>query len=135
MNFLRMIIEADKTRASQTYERNTSDFRWRTYSDESKKNENITTAMMSVNWNKRKRLKDADITLMHHNELKNLIMIIKELINRCEKSVDARNNLYKIYLTVKRCWKWFISYHRRSIKKDCKKYKRQRTKFAVTTLI
>ena len=97
INFSRIIIEADKIKTSQIYEKNISDFRWRIYFDENKKNKSITTATISFNWNKKKRLKNANIIFMHHDELKNLIMIIKELINRCEKSVDACNKIYKIY--------------------------------------
>ena len=99
MNFLKIIIKADKIKASQTYERDISDLRWKVYFNESEKNknENITAATMNFNWNKKKCLKNADIALMYHNKLKNLIIIIKKLINRCEKSINARNKIYKIY--------------------------------------
>ena len=52
---------------------------------------------MKFNWNKKKRLKNAGITFTHHNELKNLIMIVEKLINHCEKTINARNKIYKIY--------------------------------------
>ena len=42
-------------------------------------------------------MKNADTTFTHHNELKNLIMIVKKLINYCEKTIDARNKIYKVY--------------------------------------
>ena len=55
------------------------------------------TAMMSFNWNKKKRLKDVDITITHHDELEELIMIVKELIDHCKRTMNARNKIYKIY--------------------------------------
>ena len=54
-------------------------------------------AMMNFNLNKKKRLKNADITFTHHDELKNLIMIVEKLINHFEKAIDARNKIYKVY--------------------------------------
>ena len=33
----------------------------------------------------------------HHNKLKNLIMIVEKLINHYEKTIDARNKIYKVY--------------------------------------
>ena len=52
---------------------------------------------MNFNWNKKRRLKSAGTTLTHHDELKNLIMIVEKLINYCEKATDARNRVYKVY--------------------------------------
>ena len=52
---------------------------------------------MNFNWNKKKRLKGADTTLTPHDELKNLIMIVEKLINYCEKAINARNKIYKVY--------------------------------------
>ena len=43
------------------------------------------------------RLKDAGTTFTHYNKLKSLIIIIKKLINYCEKTIDARNKVYKVY--------------------------------------
>ena len=97
INFSKMIIEIDKTRTSQTYDTNTSNLRWRIYSNESEKNENITTTTMNFNWNREKCLKGANITLAHHDKLKNLIIIVKKLVNHCEKMIDAQNKSYKIY--------------------------------------
>ena len=97
MNFLKMIIKIDKIKASQVHDSDTSDFRWKTYLNESEKDENITVATMNFNWNKKKCLKNADTALTHYNELKNLIMIVKKLINHCERTIDARNKIYKVY--------------------------------------
>ena len=43
------------------------------------------------------RLKSVNITFTHHDKLKDLIIIIKKLINHYKKIIDARNKIYKIY--------------------------------------
>ena len=42
-------------------------------------------------------MKDVNITITHHDELEKLIMIIKKLIDYCERTTNARNKIYKIY--------------------------------------
>ena len=97
INFSKIIIEIDKIRISQAHDNDTSNLRWRIYSNKNERNENVTIATMNFNWNKKRRLKNADTTLTHHDKLKNLIMIVEKLINYCEKATDARNRIYKIY--------------------------------------
>ena len=97
MNFSKIIIKIDKTKTSQIYDKNTSNSRWKIYFDESENNENVTTAAMNFNWNMKKRLKNVSITFTHHDELKNLIMIVEKLIKHYKKTTDARNKIYKIY--------------------------------------
>ena len=97
INSLKIIIEINKIRASQVHDNDTSNFRWKIYSNENERNENVTAATINFNWNKKKRLKDADTAFTHHDELKNLIIIIEKLINYCEKTIDARNRVYKVY--------------------------------------
>ena len=97
MNFSKIIIKIDKTKTSQTHDSDTSNLQWKIYLNENKRNKNVTIATMNFNWNKKRRLKNANTTLTHHNELKNLIMIVEKLINYCEKTIDARNKIYKVY--------------------------------------
>ena len=97
MNFLKIIIEIDKIRTSQIHDNDTSNLQWKIYSNESERNENVTIATVNFNWNKKKHLKNANTTFTHHDKLKNLIMIIEKLINHCEKTIDARNKVYKVY--------------------------------------
>ena len=52
---------------------------------------------MNFNWNKKKRLKNVDITITHHEKFKKLIMIVEELIDYCERTTNARERIYKIY--------------------------------------
>ena len=97
MNFSKMIIKSNKTMTSQNHNANYLNLQWRTYFDESGKNENIIVATMSFNWNKKKRLRDVNITITHHNKFKKLIMIVKKLIDYCERATNARERIYKIY--------------------------------------
>ena len=52
---------------------------------------------MDFNWNKKRRLKNVSTAFTHHDKLKNLIIIVEKLINHCEKTIDARNKIYKVY--------------------------------------
>ena len=97
MNFSKIIIEIDKIRASQAHDNDTSNLRWKIYSNKNERNEDVTIATMNFNWNKKRRLKSAGTAFTHHDELKNLIMIVEKLINHCEKTIDARNKIYKVY--------------------------------------
>ena len=92
-----MIIESNKTMTSQNHSADHSNLQWRIYFDESEKNEDVIAAAMSFNWNKKKRLKDVNITITHHDEFKKLIIIVEELIDYCEKTTNARDKVYKIY--------------------------------------
>ena len=42
-------------------------------------------------------MKNANTALTHYDELKNLIIIVEKLINYCERTIDARNKIYKFY--------------------------------------
>ena len=97
MSFSKMIIDINKTKILQAHDSDTSNLRWKVYSNENEKDENVTAATMNFNWNKKKWLKSADTTFTHHDELKNLIMIVEKLINYCERTTDARNKIYKVY--------------------------------------
>ena len=97
MNFSKIIIKIDKTKVSQIYNNDTSNLRWKVYSNENEKNKNVTIATMNFNWNKKKHLKDVNTTFTHHNELKNLIMIVENLTNHYKRTIDARIKIYKVY--------------------------------------
>ena len=97
MSFSKIIIEIDKTKVSQVHDSDTSNLRWKFYFNESERNENVTIATINFNWNKKRHLKNASTALTHHDKLKSLIIIVKKLINHCEKAINARNKVYKVY--------------------------------------
>ena len=97
INSLKIIIEIDKIKASQVHNNNTLILRWKIYSNENERNEDITITIMNFNWNKKKHLKSVNTTFTHHDKLKNLIIIVEELINYCEKTINGRKKIYKVY--------------------------------------
>ena len=42
-------------------------------------------------------MKDVDITITHHDEFEKLIIIVEKLIDHCEKTMNARDKIYKVY--------------------------------------
>ena len=42
-------------------------------------------------------MREVDITITHHDEFEELIMIVEELIDYCERTTNARDKIYKIY--------------------------------------
>ena len=92
-----MIIENNKIMTSQSHSADHSNLQWRIYFDESEKDENVIIATMSFNWNKKKRLRDVDIIITHHDEFEKLIIIVENLIDYCERATNARERIYKIY--------------------------------------
>ena len=93
-----MIIKNSKKIIMQSHEHNTLNFWWRAYANESERKNDIIIAAINLDWNKKKYLKSTKIALIYHEKLKKLIMIVKELIKRCENQRNAHNKLYRIYL-------------------------------------
>ena len=96
-NLSKMIIENNKMITSQDHNADHLNLKWRTYFDKNEKDENVIAATINFNWNKKKRLKNVDIMITHHDKLERLIMIVEKLINRCERTTNARDKIYKIY--------------------------------------
>ena len=92
-----MIIRNNKEAALLSHKRDTLNLRWKVYSDEDDKDDDVIAAAMNFNWNTKKYLKNVEITLTHYEKLKNLIMIVEELIKRCEISDNVCNKIYKVY--------------------------------------
>ena len=42
-------------------------------------------------------MKNVDTAITHYDKFKKLIMIIEKLINHCERTINARDKIYKIY--------------------------------------
>ena len=97
MNSSKMIIRNNEKAALFSHKHNTSNFQWKIYSDENDKDDDVIVATMNFNWNTNKRLKNVEITLTHHEEFEDLIMIVKKLIKRCETSDNVCNKIYKVY--------------------------------------
>ena len=55
---------------SQNHNADQLNLLWRICFNESEKNENVIVATINFNWNKKKRLKDVDIMIIHYDEFK-----------------------------------------------------------------
>ena len=74
----KIVIEDSKTRTSHGHNRDQSNLQWKAYSDGSGKDEDVTAAAVSFNWNKAKRLGGAGLT-----------MVVEALTNHCESADNA----------------------------------------------
>jgi len=68
------------------------------YSNESNKNDNVTTIIIDAKWTQDKRLEDVDVALTHHEELKKLIVEAKQLVKLCRAKINKISKIYKMYL-------------------------------------
>ena len=92
-----MIIKNNEKATLLNYKHDTSNFRWKIYLNKNDKNDDVIIAIMSFNWNTKKRLKDVEVTLTYYKELKNLIIIVEKLIKCCEIFDNACDEIYKVY--------------------------------------
>ena len=73
--------------------------KWKTYSNENEKDDEITTTIVDINWKRVKRLKNVEVTLIHHDEMKELTMTMKRLVEKCAAEIEneCKNKVYKVY--------------------------------------
>ena len=71
--------------------------KWKAYSNESEKDDEVTTIVVKTNWECAKLLKSVDITLIYYNEMKRLIMTMKHLVEKCVVENEYKNKIYKVY--------------------------------------
>ena len=73
--------------------------KWRAYSNENEKDDEITTTIVDINWKRVKRLKDVEITLVHHDEMKELTMTMKRFVEKCATEIEeeCKDKVYKVY--------------------------------------
>ncbi len=68
------------------------------YLNESNKNEDVTTIVVSAKWAQNKRLRDVNVALTHHEELEELRIEAKQLVKLCRAKINKINKIYKMYL-------------------------------------
>ena len=90
------INNSDKI-TTRRYEVDKLNSKWKVYSNESEKNDEITTIVVETNWECVKRLKDVEIALIHHNEMKELTMTMKHFVEKCAVENECRDKIYKVY--------------------------------------
>ena len=91
------VVIQNETLAIKTHNANKSNSYWRVYSNESEQNNDVTAATVDANWEQKKRLEKADITLTHHEKLEGLTIETKQLTAHCERSDNCASRVYKIY--------------------------------------
>ncbi len=68
------------------------------YSNESDKNDNVTTIVVDAKWASNKHLENVNVTLTHHEELEELIIEVEQLAKLCRAKIDEMSKIYKMYL-------------------------------------
>ena len=92
--------------------------KWRIYSNESEKDDEVTTIVVRTNWEYVKRLKNVELTLIHHNEMNDLTMTMKRLIEKYIVENEYKNKIYRVYSNNQRHLRQFDQWSQTTIKHD-----------------
>ena len=84
--------------ATRRHEIDKSNSKWKVYSNENEKDDEITAMIVETNWECAKRLRDVEIALIHHDEMKELTVIMKHLVEKCAVENECKDKVYKVYL-------------------------------------
>ena len=83
--------------ATRRYDVDKSNSKWKAYSNESEKDDEVTIVVVETNWKYVKRLKDVEVALIHHDEMKELTMTMKHLVEKCVVENECKDKVYKVY--------------------------------------
>ncbi len=67
------------------------------YLNDNDNKENIMMTAMKINWELNKRLRKSTLIIIHHEELKELIVRIKHLADVMTKNWKYHEKIYKVY--------------------------------------
>ena len=90
------IDNSDET-ATRRHDVDKSNSKWRAYSNESEKDDEVTVVAVETNWKCVKRLRDVEVALIHHDEMKELTMTMKHLVEKYVVENECKDKVYKIY--------------------------------------
>ena len=93
----RVTIDNSDEIATRRHDVDKSNSNWKAYSNESEKDDEVTTIVVKTNWECVKRLKNVEITLIHHDEMKELTMTMKHLVEKCVVENECKDKVYKVY--------------------------------------
>ena len=93
----KVTINNNEKIATRRHKTDKSNSKWRIYSNESENDDEVTTIVVETNWECVKRWKNVEITLIHHDEIKGLTMIMKYLIEECVVENECKDKIYKVY--------------------------------------
>ena len=94
---LKVTINNNDETATRRHEIDKSNSKWKAYSNESEKDDEVTTIVVKTNWKCVKRLRDVEVALIHHDEMKELTMTIKHLVEKCATENKCKNKVFKVY--------------------------------------
>ena len=83
--------------ATRRYDADKSNSKWKTYSNENEKDDEVTIVAVETNWKCVKRLRDVEVALIHHDEMKELTMTMKHLVEKCVVENECKDKVYKVY--------------------------------------
>jgi len=69
----------------------------RAYLNDSNSRKNVMIIAMRINWELNKRLKKSTLIIIHYEELKELIAIMKHLADIVTKNREYHEKIYKVY--------------------------------------
>ena len=69
----------------------------RVYSNDSNSKDDVTAIIMKMNWKLNKRLRKLTLIIIHHNELKELVVKAKHLADVVIVNQECHEKIYKVY--------------------------------------
>ena len=93
----RVTIDNSDEIATRRHDVDKSNSKWRAYSNESEKDDEVTAVAVETNWKCVKRLKNVEVALIHHDEMKELTMTMKHLVEKCVVENECKDKVYKMY--------------------------------------
>ena len=97
VNSSRITIDNDNKTATRRHDVDQTNSKWKSYLYKSERDDEVIAIVVRINWECVKRLRDVEIALVHHDEIKELIMTMKRLIEQCAIENECKNKVYKVY--------------------------------------
>ncbi len=69
----------------------------RVYLNDNNSKDNVTVIAMRMNWELDKRLKKSTLIIIHHDELKELVMKMKHFTDVATVNQECHEKIYKVY--------------------------------------
>ncbi len=69
----------------------------RVYWNDNDSKEDVMTTAMRINWELNKRLRESTLIITHHEELKELIVRVKHLVDVVTENQECHEKIYKVY--------------------------------------
>ncbi len=67
------------------------------YLNDSNNRNDVTVIAMKMNWKLNKRLKESTLIIIHHDELKELVVKVKHFADVVTMNQECHEKIYKVY--------------------------------------